>query len=61
MRTPAYFALGIMVAALIGCAVAEQGYQVAGEGVPLSKCDELRSIQADRQRYGIPTPSECPI
>jgi hypothetical protein len=27
MRTAAYFALSIMVAALAGCAVAEQGYQ----------------------------------
>ena len=34
MRTAAYFALSIMVAALAGCAVAEQGYQGGPWGLP---------------------------
>jgi len=46
MRSAAYFALNIMVAALAGCSVAEQGYQAAPEDLSLPPPLEGETVEA---------------
>jgi aspartyl protease family protein len=45
MSKAAYFALGIMVAGLAGCAVGEQEYQAAGQNLPLPSPLEGETVE----------------